>query len=224
MFTEEHIFVPVMEIKRDPLFYFLLYLSGVLEARASYFFIASTCLISLLPEIFFKLDNVSESPHPPKSTSDSNSAKYKTIDSSATVNKQKSSSSCKMKKSRNSELTLSVKQGKSKPNSDVYDSFSIHQRLRGIIAATVCFSCLVKQPHNAPVSAAMSLAEQMMTPVLIQAGCQPVYSLLYSVWMGQVFFFLQVNFLVLCIYQMMQCAVSISIPNNCFKILFNIYW
>ncbi|RUS86939.1 hypothetical protein EGW08_005264 [Elysia chlorotica] len=167
----------------------LLSSSGVLEARASYFFIAATCLISLLPENFFKLDNRIESPQSPLSKSPS----CKSIGSSSTSSTQKSLSGYAIKESRNTDLTPMSTKVDSESDPDVDVSFSMQQRLRGVMAAVVCFCCLVKQPHNAPVSAAMSLAEQIMTPVLIQAGFRPVYSLLYTVWMGQVFFFLQGN-------------------------------
>ncbi|GFR68423.1 GPI ethanolamine phosphate transferase 2-like [Elysia marginata] len=182
--------------------------SGVFEARASYFFIILTCLISLLPEDFLRLENKASSPQPRQTSSQSRqpspksaSIASKTVGSPSTALKQKSippstsSSSNKVQKSNCSGSTVETKKSDSQPNLEVGndDSFSLQQRLGGIMAATVCFACLVKQPHNAPVAAAMSLAEQMMTPVLIQTGCRPTYSLLYCMWMGQVFFFLKGN-------------------------------
>ena len=180
-----------MHVSQIGHFFSEIFLSGILEARASYFFIALTCFISLLPDNFLKLDN--ESPQPEKSPPASVIAAIESNKSDSSVRTLRSSHTCKKFKSRNSSLTVMAGDANSESNPVAHESFSIHQRIRGIMAATICFACLVKQPHNALVIAGMSLTEQMMTPVLLQTFHQPDFSLLYCVWMGHVFFFLQVS-------------------------------
>ncbi|GFO34827.1 GPI ethanolamine phosphate transferase 2, partial [Plakobranchus ocellatus] len=173
--------------------------SGIMEAKASYLFITVTCLVSLVPKNFLKLETDVHRPAPPHPShqpairhSNRQSQQCSSID--ASTSKPKSSVKSKEAKSRASDAYDSRDEGvKSSVDSDNEDYFSIDKRLRGFMAAVVCFACLVKQPHNAPVVAVMSLTEQMMTPVLLQINLKPVCAMLYCVWMAHVFFFLQGN-------------------------------
>ncbi|CAG5127325.1 unnamed protein product [Candidula unifasciata] len=196
---------------------------GILEARASFFFMGITVVLSLLPTNCFKLDDVqqrpktlpaiegqtsklkkaayvpvlsrhTESPHCQVSERDlvGQSSKKTTLSHEAA---QASSFIARQKKTTSSVSRSSC--GTSRSSGQMQDeetvSFSMHQRLRGVAAAFLCFMCLVLRPHNLPVVAVMSLVEQMMTPVVIRFRMQPTYIVLYCLWMGQAFFFFQGN-------------------------------
>lgn len=203
-----------------------------MEARASFFFIGLTLVVSLLPSNFFKLD-----PPQPKQEQQKTApaVKKKAADISKLSQTQKLQHSKVPLYSQTGEKKLDKKSKEKMSSQHVSMSssetqqhgnknrlcksyfhstsssrqtqeeeqvlFNGHQRLRGVAAAFLCFMCVVMRPHNTAVVALMSLVEQMMTPLLANSNMKATYILLYCLWMGQAFFFFQVNVVLILLVQ-----------------------